>query len=318
MDNRAAPVHNRGVAMILVLWVLVILTVMAGSFSLNMRRGIDLVRNVKSRSTASPVAEAGIYYAMMYLTAKDKTKQWRSDGSVYEFPFAGARVRVSIHDEAGKIDINHAKAPLLANLLENVGESAESAASIADAIIDWRDTDPFRQINGAEEDDYFDAGLDYGPRNQSLQTVSELQMILGFSNKLYQSIKPYLTVYTGSNGIDPTRASAELLRVLPGVHSDTLEGYINERSMSAIAEPISPISLEGIGTVTTKGSVFSVYAEALLPGGDQAGVFAVLKKSTRSEKTPFQFLQWKTQFPNKNSLFMDSVQVVGQDIDDRS
>lgn len=306
--------------MILVLWILIILTVMAGSFSLNMRRAIDLVRNVKSRSVASPVAEAGIYYAMMHLSTKDKAKQWRSDGSVYEFPFAGARVRVSIHDEAGKIDINHAEAPFLASLLENVGESPDNAASIADAIIDWRDADQFRQVNGAEEGEYLDAGLDYGPRNQSFRTVAELQMVLGVSGNLYQSLKPFLTVYTGSKKIDPTRCSAELLRLLPGVHSNTLENYINERTVSAInnlSGPKFPFNLGNISTSSRKSSVFSVYAEALLPEGDQAGVSAVLKKTTRSKKNPFQFLQWTKQFPGKNSLFRDSVVVIGPDHDAR-
>lgn len=304
-----------GIALVLVLWVIVILTVMAASFSLNMRREIDLVRNAKEKSIASPIAEAGIVYAMLRLMQTDPEKQWRSDGSVYEFLFSGARVRVSIYDESGKFDLNNTPDTLLVSLMENNGLSYEEAIEIVDAILDWKDEDDFKRINGAEQSEYEDAGLNYSPRNHPFQTVQELQLVLGVSGELYRSLKDVVTVYNEAKGIDPTRSSRKVLQSLPDVTEEIIDIYLQERAFNAendLPAPVFPVPVTGLKTSQGKGTTFSVYSEALFPDGEQAGIYAVIKKAS-TQGTPFEYLDWKRKFPGKDSLFDESVVVFGED-----
>lgn len=300
--------------MVLVLWVIVLLTVMAASFSLNMRRQIDLVRNAKERSVAGPVAEAGIYYAMLRLMQTDIEKKWRGDGSVYEFLFAGARVRVSIYDEAGKFDLNNAPDSILVSLIENIGLSYEEAEGIVDSIVDWRDPDDFRRANGAEQGEYEDAGLNFGPRNQPFQTIQELQLVLGISGEIYRKLKPIMTVYSGLKGIDPSTSSKEVLRALPDVTEEIIDVYLEERAVNAennLPPPRFPVQINGLELAKGNGGTFSVYSEALFPDGRQAVISAVIQKATDGQ-APFVFLDWKQQFPGEDSLFGESVVVFGQ------
>ncbi|MGH8550600.1 MAG: general secretion pathway protein GspK, partial [Methylococcales bacterium] len=285
--------RTSGIALVLVLWVLVMLTVMAASFSLNMRREIDLVRNTRERSVAGPLAEAGIYYAMNRLLLTEVQNQWRSDGSVYEFLFGGARVRVSIHDEAGKFDLNNAPGALLISLLENAGLSNDEAAALVDAIIDWRDSDDFRGVNGAEQGEYQEAGLDYGPRNRPFQTIQELRRVLGISGDLYRRLEPMVTVYNDSNGIDPSKSPKEVLRALPGVMEEIIENYLEERTANAtnnLPPPPFPVPVQNLVFSQASGTTFSVHSEALFPDGRRAVISAVIKKASTT-RTPFVFLE---------------------------
>ncbi|MGR9106182.1 MAG: general secretion pathway protein GspK [Gammaproteobacteria bacterium] len=306
--------RSSGIALVLVLWVTVILTVMAGSFSLDMRREIDLVRNSRERTEAGPLAEAGIYYAMLRLSETDAQRKWRSDGSVYQFLFAGARIRVSIHDEAGKFDLNTVPNTLLISLLEKVGLDPEVPAKLVDAIIDWRDADDFRSVNGAEKDDYEAAGLNYGPRNQPFQTVQELRLVLGITGEIYNKLEPMVTVYNTSGGIDPSASPPEVLRAMPGVNQEIIDTYLEQRVANAtnnLPPPPFPVQIPNLQFSQANGSAYSVYSEALIPDGRRAVISAVMKKGN-DPRNPFVFLDWKPRFPGKDSLFADTVVLIGQ------
>ena len=52
--------QHKAFALVLVLWVLSLLTIMAGSFALTMRRESTIVAGIKDNAGAAAVAEAGI------------------------------------------------------------------------------------------------------------------------------------------------------------------------------------------------------------------------------------------------------------------
>ena len=63
---RSAEQH--GVALILVLWILALMTIMAGSFALSTQRETSLVTNARERARAVALADGGIHYAMFMLS----------------------------------------------------------------------------------------------------------------------------------------------------------------------------------------------------------------------------------------------------------
>jgi len=303
MQNRLYS--ERGIALVLVLWVLVLLTVMSASFSLSMRRESEIVRNAKDRAEAVAIADAGIHYAMLMLVQPQLDKRWRGDGTVYEIPFGQGRVRVQLYEEVGKFDINNAQDSALLSLLESLDISYNEAASLVDVILDWRDGDVFTRPNGAEEKEYRDAGLYYGPRNRPFQALEEMQLLLGFPPGLYEKLEPLITVYSGQAGIDPTKSSEQALKALPAVNEQMIDNYLEQRTESALNNlpaPPFPAHVEGAVAGGDTGSTYSVRSECQLPNGGKAVVNAVIRRGAKNN-SPFDFLEWKRSFSQGDSLF---------------
>jgi general secretion pathway protein K len=150
------------------------------------------------------------------LLDKRQNRRPRIDGTPIKFVFDGIEFDVEIQDESGRIDINHVDTPLLAGLLRALGERAEDADRIADRILDWRDADDLRRLNGAEAQDYRVAGRSLLPRNGPFPSVEELQLVLGMTPAMFQRLKPALTVSSGRPMADPRIALPLIQRALSG------------------------------------------------------------------------------------------------------
>ncbi len=169
-----APVRDRarGVALVLVLWAVTLLTVIASSFAFTSRTETLLARNQVASVRAQVLADAGIERGLyeLFKPASDAAR-WNPDGRTYAWTFDGVSVRIIIRDESAKIDLNRAPEALIKGLLKNAGLNDEEVARVADAIADWRDADDFRRPNGAEARDYEAAGRDYKPANAPFETI---------------------------------------------------------------------------------------------------------------------------------------------------
>ena len=97
---------------------------------------------------------------------------------------------------------------------------------MADRIGDFRDEDSEPEPLGAEDEAYLGAGLAQGAADQPFATESELLGVLGMTQSLYQQIRPYVTVYSGAEGIDPTRAPRPVLEALPGITPSVVEALL--------------------------------------------------------------------------------------------
>lgn len=306
MRNFSGNKRQCGVALILVLWILVILTIMAASFSLSLRRETELVRNALARAEAIALAEGGVYHAMLMLLPDDPMRRWRADGTIYEFGLDSARIRVQIYDEAGKIDLNGAQEELLLGAVVRAGLSREEASAVIDAILDWRDRDDLRRLNGAEADDYKDAGYSYGPRNKPFQTLEELQLVKGVTAALYQALEPLLTLSSRQQGLDPAKAPREALLAIPGANEEIVDQYLASRAQSErdkAPPPEFPIPLGGL-RAGREGAAYSVLAEAWLETGERARLQVLIRRG--GGELPFGIAGWKRPNPLVPSLFQEA------------
>ena len=194
---------DKGFALVLVLWVLSLLTIMAGSFALTMRRESSIMAGIKDNAAAVAAAEAGVAYAEMMLLQPDQNKSWRADGNVYQVDFGDTHVRLRLVSEAGKIDVNKADLALLQGLMSHAPIEEDQQAKIIGAILDWRDQDDLLNIDGAEKNEYRKANLKYAPRNKPFQTLEELQMVLGMNERLYKWLLPVVDYPFGSTQGQP-------------------------------------------------------------------------------------------------------------------
>ena len=272
--RRAAP-RNRGVVLVLVLWVITLLTVIASGFGFAARTEARLSRNVVDATQARYLARAGVTRALLAALHSDPESRWPADGTVQRFTMAGATVDVTLRDETGLVDLNRAWPVLLQGLFREAGADEATQVSLTDAVLDWRDADDLRQPSGAEDADYWRAGRHYGAKDGAFSTVEELQLVLGMTPDLFRRLEPWLTVHTAS-GVNRAAAPAPVLRALGGATapSATAGAAVNA----------------GIGQRDT--NIYRIVSTARLASGATASVRAVVRIWNRTQGR-FSVLEWK-------------------------
>jgi len=255
-----------GAALLLVMWLIALLTALVGAFALTARIENLQGRVLSQGVVAEQAARAGLEYAMVRVVDPEPTRQWLPDGRPYQWRFGDAAITVKIVDETAKVDLNAAEEPLLNALFRTVGAEPDLAASVASAIIDWRDPDPLSQPQGGAEDpQYAAAGRPYGAKDAPFDTVAEVEQVLGMTPALYAKVAEHLTVYTGQAQPDQTYASAEVLQAM-GVDP------------TAILQQRSGTPLPGQQSLVGSGSgTYSIDSRARLPDGREATLRVVVR-----------------------------------------
>jgi len=269
-DARLGLRHDqRGVAFIVVLWLLALLAILLGSFAL-LARGESLqARHLYDTTQGRYAAEAGVNRAIHALAAPDVLQRWVPDGRPYQFDYAGASIEIKVVDESGKLDINAADLALLQAFFVGSGVELDAAEALAAAIVDWRDPDDLVSINGAEDAEYAAAGRAYSPKNALFDTVSEVQQVLGMEYELYRRIASSLTVHSGMSIPNAAFAQAEVLSALPGLEALQIEQLIAQRQAYDPALGGTPPTLpDGSPLVAQGGSgTYTVRSRATLANG---------------------------------------------------
>jgi len=288
--------RESGVALVSVLWLLVLLSLIALSLSAGSRTELQLASNLRLAASARHVAEAGVNWGLWSLLQAN-TAGWLADGSTRTLELDGFSVEVALFDEQGKIDLNEADPQLLQGLFESVGLTEKAALAQTDAILDWRDEDDLLHPEGAEEEQYQAAGLQ-GPANTDFESLEELRKVLGMTAELYQQVLPALTLYSNKAEINPLVAPREVLLALPGISTDGIERFIEERRRNyqsgqrpPLLSGVDPLLLApnapgvnySIVTDTTLGTGVKVREQVLvhLRGIGRGQGFEILQKSAR-------------------------------------
>lgn len=284
---------QQGVALVLVMWVAVLISVVAASFIVERRSETLVIRNSVSMARAEAVADAGIQRAVWELYRTDNAPEaWKRDGTVQAWSFDGVPVKVDIRDESAKIDINSAGDTLIHGMFTSIGVAEDEASRLTDAILDWRDADSFKRPNGAEEPEYKAAGLPYKPANDSFQAIEELQLVLGMRPEIYRRIEPMVTVFSRQSGVNPQLAARDVLLAIPGVSVDQVDQYIALREAARAQSQPLPAFPQAAAYTTSYTMVATIRSETQLEDGTVFAreAVALLRPTPRRVVT---FLAWR-------------------------
>ncbi len=271
--RRVQPKHawQRGIALVVVLWLLVLLTVIAASHARVIRTETRLASNQVEAGKARSLAEAGAYHAILELLARDEEQRWPVNGSVNRIRYEDGEVTISIRDVRGLVDINSAPAALLDQVLAGTGMEETQRLALVDATLDWRDKDNLKHINGAEDDDYRHAGLKWAARDGAFSSVEEFRYVLGMTNPIFERLAPYLTVHSGQAGIKLEYAPPWLFSVLAETQDTQDTGNIKGRS---------------------RGTTFRITVWATSNGASSASLDAVVRIAASSDPA-YTILSWR-------------------------
>ena len=239
---------ERGVALLVVLWVLVILTVLVTAFSFMTRTETHATLFFKEGAERRLLAEAGIERAITELFYRARPAAApddivKVDGTLYTGSLGSDAYTYRIFEESGRIDINKlddSSGVILSNLLVNRGISREEADTIVDSVLDWKDPDELVRLNGAESEYYMSLATPYKSKNAAFDSVEEVIMVRGMTPAILYGaggspgIFDFLTVYSGMNTINVNAAAGEVLAALPGMNPDAADMLITSRTTAEI------------------------------------------------------------------------------------
>lgn len=301
--TRRAATSERGIALLLVLWTLTLLSMLVVPFAQQTRLERHRVANLIDAAKAGAAVQAGLALAIRSLLDPANKAGWIHDGTSYEVPYGVLQMRIAIQDGNGLVNINAADAAQLEKLLQAAGVQMESRRGLAAAIVDWRDGDSLRSTDGAETAEYAAADAATRPANRPFLSVEELASVLGMTPPVVDRLLPLATVYATSSEPSPMTAPAPLLAAF--VPKEQIAGILERRAArakrsAAGSGPSQDYSLQtdlkdaasADLAELAEGPVYALRIEATT---DQGGVAAgrAIVWLTQDAERPYRVLDWR-------------------------
>ncbi|MBV9812129.1 MAG: general secretion pathway protein GspK [Acetobacteraceae bacterium] len=260
---------DRGFALLIVLWTLVLITLVVTQLGATGRSEAQLTLNLRDAASTGAAADGAVYEAILHVL-EPGDGHWVADNRRYVLRLPQVVATVRIEDDSGRINPNTASLDLLQALISQVGADPRTAATLAQAIVDWRfPSAETPRINAA----YRSAGLGYTPPAAAFQTLEELGLVLGMTPTLLAKLQPHLTIFHEG---DPD----------PRVADPVVAAAIHIQTGAQIVPP----------TDDSGGIVVTIDVEALGPRGARAARRATVHIGGRQNGTSldhvFRVLAW--------------------------
>ncbi|MCC6316758.1 MAG: general secretion pathway protein GspK [Gemmatimonadaceae bacterium] len=205
-------IARRGVALVLVLWLVVILGGIGALVVRDARTSSALAGNVRAAAVARFAAESGLEATIAEIERRLAAMSDTVEAGTYLNGLAGSprdsimlgdgRAAVAIDDPSTRLDVNEAPEANLAALLSRVGEPGRATAT-ARAIRRWIERAPASTGDGR---------LQPGPTRfvTPLRSLDALREVPGVDVELVTRAAPYLTI-DGDGTVNVTAASDTVL-----------------------------------------------------------------------------------------------------------
>ena len=288
----AGKQRERGIALLVVVWVLALLAVLIVGFSGDARTELLLARNNYESAGARAIADTGVSLAIFGVLDPMPETQWPADGRQRVLRYADGTIRVSVQDEGGKIDLNAAPPEFLSGLLRSVGLSPADAFRLAQTIDEWR--------QAQQQADAPPAGRRGASRAvvrrqaTTFRVIEDLRLVPGVTRDIYDRVAPFVTVYSGVADIDPLTAPPQVLRSLPDVNAAEVEDFLSARQRLGPVPGQLP-SLTGAAGGFLAHRVLqnaTVISEGKTAGGTTFTRAAVVSLSA-DPSAPYSILSWR-------------------------
>ncbi len=183
--------QQRGVALLLVLWVLALLSLLLGGLAGWVQLQTRQAAWHRQHTQALLAAEAGVALTLQALADPTQRKQWVADGREVPLTFDDAQLRVSVRSDLGKLYLNSADVGDFARLALACGATQAQADQLARAL-------EVRRNQG----------------HAPFRVVEELRQLPGMSRALYSEMVPEISLWSGLDRPDPAFASPLMRRAL--------------------------------------------------------------------------------------------------------
>lgn len=255
---------KKGSALIVALWVILLLSLLIGSFAFDMYIESGITSYYRKRMQSQYLALGGVDLAKFTLVRSGKAEGGDDvdfSGELNQDLLMGAErlakggkiqikrelgpgeVTVTIYPAESRYNVNKITDEQWEDILDATQVPEDLWDELIDCFQDWVDENDLHQLNGAESDDPFYEDLGYLVKNAPLDTIEELTLIKGFTDEIVygkpgeiaEQVGPgegptglikHLTTWS-SGCINPNAASAETLLTLPDIYDWQVEEIID-------------------------------------------------------------------------------------------
>lgn len=312
----------KGVSLIIVLWVMTLLMMIVAEFSLTMRVETDSARNFKDELAAYYLAVAGMNLGISEVAGKYNLVALDSNGSLVflkkengemkpveakrELEIGEGRIRYSINDELGRLNINTATREMIFSLLKSTGVQEPERDIIADSLLDWRDPNPeFHRLNGAKDEYYMSLPSPYSAKNGRFDTVEELLLVRGVTPCVYYGkgkVPPEYGTNSRASSCDSEYEYSGLSDLLTVKGPGKLNiNTASEKVLSAILGPgraqevMLRRSTAGFFEVPAYGGVVSSNIFSISSRGEAGGIQTVIRAIVELKPTGAVISYWNEE-----------------------
>ena len=242
--------ERRGVALMLVLWLLVVLGIIATALVGATHADATLARNLRARTTARYAAESGILVATtrlhQLLAVGTLQNPDSSFAALRDVRLGDGRFGIAVVDLNARLDLNRSDEAMLRAFFAQF-TSDSRAVRIAAELADWKDADDTARPDGAERAEYAAAASPYVPRNAPLDRLDDLTHVLGVRDSLAAAIAPYVTVE--SDGlVNVNSASEPVLAAVSGLGRGRARDIVQRRAGGETFTSLVPLQELGAAT----------------------------------------------------------------------
>lgn len=301
--NGCRLANRRGVALVLALWVLVVLSFVGLEMRVFSRADTGSARTLKEQVQARYLARGGVERGLALLSGyfrnhPDNALMAKMLGrprtgaepappllaylarrAGESAPLGAGGYRLRFEDLSARVNVNRTDPELLVNLAQQTGLDLGSAQDVADAILDWIDGDDLHRPRGAERDWYETRGLP-PPRNAAVFRLAELLRVKGMTREIlygggrYKGLVRFLTT-EGSGRVNVNSAPIEVLLSIPGMDAGTAAQLLaarERRQLGSLQEALGRDAIARMGASPLMGLLsfrtaeMAIEAEGYLTG----------------------------------------------------
>ncbi|MGC4097143.1 MAG: type II secretion system minor pseudopilin GspK [Nitrospira sp.] len=210
---------ERGVALLLALLVLTILTALILEFDAEARREYRAAAAFRDEYKASMLTRAAVQAARAVLQQdllRERMTGQKYDGPtdiwampIKDYVIGDGFLTAQIQDETGKLNLNDLASTTGGDIEQKkkilrarrLFELLRVNPNLVDALIDWMDQDEVPQPAGAESLYYQSLRPPYRAANSPLPGLGDLRLIKGFTPEIIERISAYVTVFPQEGGV---------------------------------------------------------------------------------------------------------------------
>jgi general secretion pathway protein K len=275
MNLRSRKKDERGIALIIVILALTVVTAFVVEFAYAVYVDMNLLNNWREGRRLAALASSGASLAASVISQYSGRLNTTlpnplvlPDQDVFDDK---TLLSVTIEDENAKFDLN--KLVDANGLVQNryqgfrrMLEQLKLNPDIASRVVDWIDKDSIPMLTGSEN----------GARNDYMTSVDELMLIPGINRDIYKKLKPYVTVFgTGSININ-TADPLVIMTLSDQIDMDMAQSVVTYRQSTPFnaANDITKVAGFGddmwkqiSGIITVKPTMFSISTTATSEDG---------------------------------------------------
>jgi general secretion pathway protein K len=274
---------QHGVALLIVLWIFIFLSVVAFDFTVGVREEATAAHRYSDENQGYYLAlagfEQGLYEFLTQAAGREQPQTAKPSKDLFDGIWSDATLgngtyRVRLVDESGKININRVDEETLRRVLINIGIEEPQRSTVIDSIMDWRDADDLHRTNGAENEYYQSLSPAYTAKNGVFDTVEDLLWVRGVTPALFYGsevdhrsrseskrvgLREIFTVDSPIDRVNLRTATAQVIYAMVGIPLEKCLLFVDERKkvQDKTLADLLPLLGIGAGDAALQSFIFS-------------------------------------------------------------